>query len=76
MVQLLDSGDCTQNHLKFFDGPSESSTLLGSAYCNSVRPPHFKTSSNVVFVKFKTDGTLDRPVFSGNYEKGVTPCAK
>lgn len=45
--------------LQFYDGGFESSDRLGK-FCGNIRPPTVTSSSNVLLVKFHSDGSVNK----------------
>ena len=56
------SPECKHDALMVYDGRNESAASFQSPYCDREIPSSFKSTSNVLFLKFKTD-SLGR--FSG-----------
>ena len=74
MLQIEDQSSCTGNYLAFHDGTSTTSALFGNGgnpLCGTTAPDHFMSSTNEIFVTFRTDGTLSRPSFSVDFERGI-----
>ena len=69
LEQIAFDSSCDNNHLKFYDGPDDTSSEIGT-FCGQTPPDHFMTSSNQMFVTIKTDGALARPSFNVAYEMG------
>ena len=53
--------------LMIFDGASPSSYMVGE-YCGSSIPPTFTSTSNVVLIYFKSDGSRNGPGFKLEYK--------
>ncbi|GBP07541.1 Cubilin homolog [Eumeta japonica] len=74
---LESSYNCGYDYLKVYDGPSETSDLVGT-FCGTRYPQNFISSSNKLYLRFKSDygltysgfrityKTLCRYVFSGD----------
>lgn len=72
-LQIEDQSACANNYLGFHDGVSATSSLFGnggSALCGSTPPDHFMSTTNEMFVVFRTDGTLSRPSLTLAFERG------
>ncbi|BHF63148.1 hypothetical protein SprV_0200613800 [Sparganum proliferum] len=52
--RLEDQPDCRNNYLEIFDGPSESSPVIGKL-CGSDLPPPIASKDNTVTLKFVTE---------------------
>ena len=51
------------------DGLTESSPLLGR-FCGYDKPDDIKTSSNQLWMKFVSDGSVNKAGFAANFFKG------
>ena len=67
---LDDAGSCENNYLKIYDGPDAKADLFGT-FCNGNVPASFKTTTEDLYVEFKTDGTQARPEFMGHFSIGT-----
>nr|VZI27767.1 unnamed protein product [Spirometra erinaceieuropaei] len=67
---LLLEDDCPYNYLAIYDGPSDSSTLLGRL-CGAQMPAPIKSSSNTMSMRFVVDGVLAKNVFVATFRKKV-----
>lgn len=56
------------------DGGSESSRLLGR-FCGDDKSVEVKSSSNQLWLKFVSDGSVNKAGFSANFFKGPRPPA-
>ncbi|KAL7057878.1 hypothetical protein AAHC03_016808 [Spirometra sp. Aus1] len=68
--ELLLEDDCPYNYLAIYDGPSDSSPLLGRL-CGAQMPAPIKSSSNTMSVRFVVDGVLAKNVFVATFRKKV-----
>lgn len=61
------------------DGHSESSTLIGR-YCGYEKPDDIKSTSSRLWLKFVSDGSINKAGFAVNFFKGAScptlPCPK
>ncbi|XP_063066835.1 bone morphogenetic protein 1-like isoform X2 [Engraulis encrasicolus] len=65
---------CAYDYLEVRDGDSESSPLLGR-FCGYQKPSDIKTSSNQLWLKFVSDGSVNKAGFSANFFKEIDECA-
>ncbi|RZF39688.1 hypothetical protein LSTR_LSTR013176 [Laodelphax striatellus] len=65
-LQLENSKDCRLDYIQVYNGPSEKYPLIGK-YCN-VHPPNIVSNSNQLFIKFRSDGTVEYRGFHLSYK--------
>ncbi|XP_054747410.1 dorsal-ventral patterning protein tolloid [Anastrepha obliqua] len=65
--------NCLYDYLEIRDGNSSDSQLIG-VYCGNTLPSTIKTNSNQMYVKFVSDGTLQKIGFSAIFLKEVDEC--
>ncbi|XP_072933024.1 cubilin-like [Epargyreus clarus] len=65
--QLERSFRCMYDYLKIYDGPTSDSRLVGK-YCGKIYPKSYTSSSNTLFLQFKTDHTMSSGGFRLTYE--------
>ena len=53
------------------DGHSESSTLIGR-YCGYEKPDDIKSTSSRLWLKFVSDGSINKAGFAVNFFKGAS----
>ncbi|XP_075972136.1 cubilin [Anticarsia gemmatalis] len=58
---------CRYDYLKIYDGPSSDSRLVGK-FCGTEYPPTYTSTSNTLYLKFKTDRSLSSEGFRISYE--------
>lgn len=58
---------CKFDYLKLYDGPSADSPLVGK-FCGITYPKLYTTSSNVLFLRFKSDFTVSSEGFKLSYQ--------
>ncbi|MGH0167823.1 UNVERIFIED_CONTAM: hypothetical protein FKN15_053442 [Acipenser sinensis] len=63
------------DYLEIRDGISESSPLLGR-FCGYDKPDDIKTSSNRLWMKFVSDGSVNKAGFAANFFKEVDECSR
>ncbi|XP_056146256.1 bone morphogenetic protein 1-like [Lampris incognitus] len=66
---------CAYDYLEVRDGSSEVSPLLGH-FCGSDKPDDIKSSSNQLWLKFVSDGSINKAGFAANVFKEMDECAK
>lgn len=69
-AQIERHDNCAYDYLEIRDGPSESSKELGR-YCGYDKPDDIKTTSNKVWMKFVSDGSINKAGFSVTFFKGT-----
>jgi len=57
------------DYLEIRDGHEESSPLIGR-YCGYKIPDDIKSNSNKLYVKFVSDGSVQKAGFAANFVKG------
>lgn len=67
--QIERHDSCAYDYLEVRDGNSESSPLLGR-FCGYDKPDDIKTSSNHLWMKFVSDGSVNKAGFAANFFKG------
>lgn len=60
---------CAYDYVEVRDGSSESSPLLGH-FCGYDKPNDMKSSSNQLWLKFVSDGSVNKAGFAANFFKG------
>ncbi|XP_069771614.1 bone morphogenetic protein 1a [Narcine bancroftii] len=66
---------CAYDYLEVRDGSSEDSPLIGR-YCGYDKPDDVKSSSNKLWMKFVSDGSINKAGFSANFFKEVDECSR
>uniref|UniRef100_A0A8C8JYL1 Metalloendopeptidase n=1 Tax=Oncorhynchus tshawytscha TaxID=74940 RepID=A0A8C8JYL1_ONCTS len=66
---------CAYDYLEVRDGNSESSPLLGR-FCGHDKPDDIKTSSNQLWMKFVSDGSVNKAGFAATFFKEMDECCK
>ncbi|KAG8574151.1 hypothetical protein GDO81_009072 [Engystomops pustulosus] len=66
---------CAYDFLEIRDGDSETSPLIGR-YCGYDKPEDFKSSGNKLFIRFVSDGSINKAGFSLHYFKEVDECSR
>uniref|UniRef100_A0A8C2VAY4 Metalloendopeptidase n=1 Tax=Chinchilla lanigera TaxID=34839 RepID=A0A8C2VAY4_CHILA len=65
---------CSYDYLEIRDGPTEESALIGH-FCGYEKPEDVKSSSNRLWVKFVSDGSINKAGFAANFFKEVDECS-
>ncbi|XP_061871822.1 bone morphogenetic protein 1 isoform X1 [Colius striatus] len=66
---------CAYDYLEIRDGMSESSSLIGR-YCGYDKPDDIKSTSNKLWMKFVSDGSINKAGFAVNFFKEVDECSR
>ncbi|XP_030646608.1 bone morphogenetic protein 1a isoform X1 [Chanos chanos] len=66
---------CAYDYLEVRDGNSENSPLLGR-FCGYDKPDDIKTSSNQLWMKFVSDGSVNKAGFAANFFKEMDECSR
>lgn len=69
LPQIERHDSCAYDYLEVRDGNSENSPLLGR-FCGYEKPEELKTSSNQLWMKFVSDGSVNKGGFAANFFKG------
>ncbi|XP_044134960.1 bone morphogenetic protein 1 [Bufo gargarizans] len=67
--------NCAYDFLEIRDGDSETSPLIGR-FCGYDKPEDFKSSGNKLFIRFVSDGSINKAGFSLHYFKEVDECSR
>ncbi|XP_052870734.1 tolloid-like protein 2, partial [Anopheles cruzii] len=65
--------NCIYDYVEVRDGGAPDSRLIG-VFCGYKIPPDMKSSSNKLFVKFVSDGSVQKAGFSATFMKEVDEC--
>lgn len=60
---------CAYDYVEVRDGGAESSPLLGR-FCGYEKPGDVNSSSNQLWLKFVSDGSVNKAGFAANFFKG------
>ncbi|XP_078005765.1 bone morphogenetic protein 1 isoform X3 [Phascolarctos cinereus] len=66
---------CAYDYLEVRDGHSETSTLIGR-YCGYEKPDDIKSTSSRLWLKFVSDGSINKAGFAVNFFKEVDECSR
>ncbi|XP_034566354.1 bone morphogenetic protein 1-like isoform X2 [Notolabrus celidotus] len=66
---------CAYDYVEVRDGSSESSPLLGR-FCGYDKPDDIKSSSNQLWLKFVSDGSVNKAGFAANFFKEMDECSR
>ncbi|XP_018526748.1 bone morphogenetic protein 1 isoform X2 [Lates calcarifer] len=67
--------NCAYDYVEVRDGNSESSPLLGH-FCGYDKPDDIKSSSNQLWLKFVSDGSVNKAGFAANFFKEMDECSR
>uniref|UniRef100_A0A8C6T2T2 Metalloendopeptidase n=1 Tax=Neogobius melanostomus TaxID=47308 RepID=A0A8C6T2T2_9GOBI len=66
---------CSYDYVEVRDGASEESPLIGR-FCGYEKPGDIKSSSNKLWFKFVSDGSVNKAGFSANFFKEMDECSR
>uniref|UniRef100_A0A8C2FCN4 Metalloendopeptidase n=1 Tax=Cyprinus carpio TaxID=7962 RepID=A0A8C2FCN4_CYPCA len=66
---------CAYDYLEVRDGLSENSPLIGR-FCGYDKPEDIRSTSNTLWMKFISDGTVNKAGFAANFFKEEDECLK
>ncbi|XP_039470178.1 bone morphogenetic protein 1-like isoform X2 [Oreochromis aureus] len=66
---------CAYDYVEVRDGASESSPLLGR-FCGYDKPDDIKSTSNQLWLKFASDGSVNKAGFAANFFKEMDECSR
>lgn len=69
MLQIERHDNCAYDYLEVRDGTSENSPLIGR-FCGYDKPEDIRSTSNTLWMKFVSDGTVNKAGFAANFFKG------
>lgn len=61
--------NCAYDYLEVRDGTKENSPLIGR-FCGYDKPEDIRSTSNTLWMKFVSDGTVNKAGFAANFFKG------
>ncbi|XP_055631741.1 tolloid-like protein 1 [Toxorhynchites rutilus septentrionalis] len=67
--------NCAYDYVEVRDGDSADSRLIG-VFCGYKTPPDMRSSSNKMFVKFVSDGSVQKAGFLATFVKEVDECER
>ncbi|NXR44999.1 BMP1 protein, partial [Hippolais icterina] len=73
--QIERHDSCAYDYLEIRDGSSDSSSLIGR-YCGYDKPDDIKSTSNKLWMKFVSDGSINKAGFAVNFFKDKDECSK
>uniref|UniRef100_A0A6Q2X9H3 Metalloendopeptidase n=1 Tax=Esox lucius TaxID=8010 RepID=A0A6Q2X9H3_ESOLU len=73
LIERHDS--CAYDYLEVRDGPAESSPLIGR-FCGYDKPEDVRSTSHTLWMKFVSDGTVNKAGFAANFFKEEDECSK
>lgn len=69
-LQIERHDNCAYDYLEVRDGTSETSPLIGH-FCGYDKPEDIRSTSNTLWMKFVSDGTVNKAGFAANFFKGL-----
>uniref|UniRef100_A0A8D3CTI9 Metalloendopeptidase n=1 Tax=Scophthalmus maximus TaxID=52904 RepID=A0A8D3CTI9_SCOMX len=73
--QIERHDSCAYDYLEVRDGPLETSPLIGR-FCGYDKPEDVRSTSHTLWMKFVSDGTVNKAGFAANFFKEEDECAK
>ncbi|XP_031467853.1 bone morphogenetic protein 1-like [Phasianus colchicus] len=73
--QIERHDSCAYDYLEVRDGASESDALIGR-FCGYEKPDDIKSSSNRLWLKFVSDGSINKAGFAVSFFKEVDECSR
>ncbi|XP_055621202.1 tolloid-like protein 1 [Toxorhynchites rutilus septentrionalis] len=67
--------NCVYDYVEVRDGDSADSRLIG-VFCGYKSPPDMRSTTNKMFVKFVSDGSVQKAGFSATFMKEVDECER
>uniref|UniRef100_A0A1B0A8T7 Metalloendopeptidase n=1 Tax=Glossina pallidipes TaxID=7398 RepID=A0A1B0A8T7_GLOPL len=64
---------CVYDFVEVRDGPTQDSPLIG-VFCGYKPPPNMKSTGDVMYMKFVSDTSVQKPGFSATFMKEVDEC--
>ncbi|GAB1598696.1 tolloid-like protein 2 [Argonauta hians] len=71
--EIENHDNCVYDYIEIRDGPEESSPKLGK-FCGYKMPEEIKSSSNQLYVKFFSDGSVQKAGFSAMFTREYDEC--
>ena len=68
-VQVENHDHCVYDYVEIRDGEADNSALIGK-YCGYKPPVDVKSSTNTLYVKFVSDGSVQKAGFAAIFVKG------
>lgn len=68
-LQIERHDNCAYDYLEIRDGTNENSPLIGH-FCGYDKPEDIRSTSNTLWMKFVSDGTVNKAGFAANFFKG------
>lgn len=69
LLQIERHDNCAYDYLEIRDGTNENSPLIGH-FCGYDKPEDIRSTSNTLWMKFVSDGTVNKAGFAANFFKG------
>lgn len=69
VLQIERHDNCAYDYLEIRDGANENSPLIGH-FCGYDKPEDIRSTSNTLWMKFVSDGTVNKAGFAANFFKG------
>lgn len=69
LFQVERHDNCAYDYLEVRDGAHENSPLIGR-FCGYDKPEDIRSTSNTLWMKFVSDGTVNKAGFAANFFKG------
>ncbi|XP_013385673.1 bone morphogenetic protein 1 [Lingula anatina] len=72
--EIENHDNCQYDYLEIRDGHEDTSKLIGK-FCGYKIPDSIKSTSNKIYIKFVSDGSVQKPGFSAQFVKEYDECA-
>ena len=69
-LKIENHDNCVYDYLEIRDGHEETSPLIGK-FCGYKLPEDIKSTSNKLYVKFVSDGSVQKAGFAASFVKGT-----
>ncbi|XP_070174131.1 cubilin-like [Littorina saxatilis] len=70
----VEGGSCRFDYVAIYDGENAQATLLGQRYCGSSMPPVQRSTGNMMYLRFVTDGSVAHMGFQATYTTEYADC--
>ena len=71
--QIENHDNCVYDYIEIRDGADATSTKFG-AFCGYKMPDDIKSTGNQLYVKFVSDGSVQKAGFAASFMKGTVVC--
>ena len=68
--EIENHDNCVYDYIEIRDGPDAQSALIGT-YCGYKMPEDIKSTTSQLYVKFVSDGSVQKAGFAATFMKGL-----